>query len=169
MSQWRDSLERALLKGAAIEQACRRLGLNEDHFSVYTFGQATWNKYGGDKQEGEANALPDFRRMVEEVTRVLGQPDKVEAQVDTFGGDPTLLASWEVEMTEEEATMEGCGRSSFTVTVSIMSPDGCPLDPRTPKPKRVKLEPGPQLHPECLHVIEEIEANLPDKWEKPCV
>jgi hypothetical protein len=97
--------------------------------------------------------LQQFAEMVKTVKARVGPPISVAttrwmAAVDK---PPDLIARWEVP------TLDQTPHKKLVIMVSTMSPQGCKIDPRI-TPIAASEAIYAELHPECKHVLEELEA-----------
>ncbi len=147
LNKWREAWHREGERARDLEAWARERGLPADKFNVRpSWPGLDWVEHGYSHIE-EDDSLPRFREMVATTVALLGPVDKVEGKhwIGSYNDQPPdLVATWFIKRE---------GDFAVNVTVRMLSPKGCKVDPRS----EFKAAKETALHPECVAALAEIE------------
>jgi hypothetical protein len=131
-----------------LERMARKLEIDDLPFTLSPriwCPVLTWSECG--------QTLQEFATRVLTVKARIGPPKSVSttrwmAAVDK---PPDLIAKWSVEVNDDLKFKE------IAIIVCTMAPSGCKIDPRI-QPVPASNAIYAELHPECKHVLEDLEA-----------
>lgn len=145
LANWIPRLEKARETARALEARGIELNLPDGFEVRENWPGLDWCEWGS--EHAEKGSLPRFREMVSAVTAAIGgPPDKVGAESFISSGEnvPDLVARWTIGGTP--------------LTVRVLMPKGCKVDPRAPGITGKNAE----LHPECVAALDEIRELVLD-------
>lgn len=139
LGDWRTRLAKVQTTAERLERFARERALPSGFEVRENWPGLDWCEWGSSHKDGQS--LPRFRAMVAQVVAFIGPADSVNAE--SWVGEreneaPDLVAKWNVD--------------GVTVTVRVLWPVGCKVDPRAPGKKSETAK----LHPECVAALAEI-------------
>lgn len=148
--EWQSNLRKEREKEDAaydyLDGMARKLEIDDLPFNLLprTYPQLQWSEWG--------KTLQDFVAMVTTVKARLGPPKSVTTTrwIASAEKPPDLLARWVIET-------PSAAFKQVEVVVCTLAPTGCKIDPRI-QPIAASSAIYAELHPECKHVLEELEA-----------
>lgn len=152
LSAWRDSLAQLQVLGEALESVAAERGLDGSFVIRPQWPGIDWVQTG---HEHDGESLGVFSSKVREVSALLGAPASVQGEA-WISDKPDLVAKWKLQDALPEQLSHVLYGRTVTVTVRVLSPSGCKLDPRV---EPMSATEG-VLHPECKSVLRELEDSF---------